>query len=193
VDIFARVYDYVLKPFQWMGLANLRRQLVASARGRVLEIGAGTGLNFEHYPQGIELIALEPDAIMLKRAAERARDRGITLVEGTAEELPFPDNHFDSVVLSLVLCTVENPTEALREIRRVLRPGGKVFVLEHVRAPQRTLAGIQDLLTPIWRRVAGGCHLNRDTASTLAWEGYRITRSRRFYGGSLLLLEAYPR
>ena len=172
--IFARVYD----PFLWLGeLAGMRRlrsDLLRDAVGRVVEIGAGTGLNVEHYPDGIfELVLVEPDAAMRRRLARRVRAAHI--VDAPAERLPLPDASVDTVVSTLVLCTVDEPERALREIARVLRPDGRLLFIEHVRASSRFLAACQDHLLEPWRRFAGGCHCNRQTVELMGACGFEVT------------------
>ena len=154
-------------------MAARRRALLAGARGRVLEIGAGTGANLDAYPAGIDaLILTEPDAAMrarLRRRVERG-SRPATVVDAGAEALPFPDAKFDTVVSTLVLCTVPDAHAAVRELRRVLRPGGQLLFLEHVRADEPRLARRQDRLATPWRAFAAGCHCNRPTLALLRSE-----------------------
>jgi SAM-dependent methyltransferase len=138
-------------------LRAARADLLAGAEGRVLEIGAGTGLNLPHYPPGLDVTFTEPDPHMAKRLDG-------AVVAARAEELPFRDEAFDTVVSTLVLCSVGDLDRALREVRRVLRPGGRLLFLEHVRGPDGSrLARWQDRLAPVWRAVADGCNCNRDT------------------------------
>ena len=147
-------------------LAGRRRKLLANARGRVLEIGAGTGFNIPHYPAELEFVVLtDPAAGMLARAERRASElrRPVTLVQARAESLPFEDGSFDTVVTALVLCSVDDVERALAEIRRVLRHGGQLAFLEHVRWDEPRRAKWQDRLERPWRALAGGCHPNRPT------------------------------
>jgi ubiquinone/menaquinone biosynthesis C-methylase UbiE len=162
--VMALVYD----PFVWVGeLAGMRRRrriLVSAARGSVVEIGAGTGLNIAHYPDGIDdLVLLEPEPAMRRRLARRLRRhaRPARIIDAPAERLPLADESVDTVVSTLVLCTVADPERALREIARVLRPGGQLLFVEHVRANSRLLAAWQDYLFRAWRGFAGGCCCNR--------------------------------
>jgi ubiquinone/menaquinone biosynthesis C-methylase UbiE len=143
----------------------------------VLEIGAGTGWSFRHYPEAVEeIVALEPDDGMRARAEPRADEsaRPVRLVSGSAEELPFEDASFDWVVSIAVLCTVPDPARALAEVRRVLRPGGAFLFIEHVRSESPGLARWQDRLERPWGVVAQGCHPNRDTVSTLRAAGFEV-------------------
>lgn len=183
--IFATLYDPVLNASERNGLAALRAGLLSEARGRTLELGAGTGLNLAHYPAAVtELVLTEPEAPMAVRLEERVRARGLSaqVVRAGAEELPFAAGSFDTVVVTLVLCTVADLERSLAEIRRVLAPGGQLLFLEHVRHPDAARARRQARLTPIQRRVACGCHLDRDTPAAIAQAGLTVLeqRSERF-------------
>ncbi|MGD9736225.1 MAG: class I SAM-dependent methyltransferase [Solirubrobacterales bacterium] len=173
--LFAALYDRSLKATEEGGLGEMRRQLLAGATGRVLELGAGTGVNLDHYPPAVsELVLVEPDPHMAKRlrARLRASPRRATVLESPGERLPFADGEFDLAVATLVLCTVPDPTATLAELRRVLAPGGRLLLIEHVRAGDRRLARWQDRLQTPWRFLADGCHCNRDTAASLAAAGF---------------------
>jgi len=165
----AVLYD----PFFWLaeraGLSARRRALVQQARGRVLEIGAGTGLNLRHYADDAELVLSEPDAAMAERLRPRVagRRRPATVVLAPAEALPFADGEFDTVVSTLVLCTVPDQAAALREIRRVLRPGGQLLFMEHIRSNSPRWARWQDRLNTPWRAFAEGCNCNRATLDVI--------------------------
>lgn len=164
--VFAAVYDPVLSLGELAGLRRHRRRLLAQARGRVLELGAGTGLNLRHYPDGLEeLILVEPDPAMRRRLARRLERHGRSgqIVDAVAERLPLPDQSVDTVVATLVLCTVDDPERALNEIARVLRPDGELLFVEHVRSRSSRLARVQDALAGPWRRFACGCRCNRST------------------------------
>ena len=148
-----------------------RARLLAAARGAVLEIGVGTGLNMPHYPPAVTAItAAAPAAVLDERAARRARDRGIAveLVNARAESLPFAAGSFDTAVATFVLCTVADPAAAVGELARVLRPGGRILFLEHVVRPRGAGRLVQRLLDPIHRPLTCGCSLVRDTAAVLA-------------------------
>jgi ubiquinone/menaquinone biosynthesis C-methylase UbiE len=160
------MYDRLMSGSEEAGLADRRHELLAQANGRVLEIGAGTGLNIEHYPQSIEEITFaEPEEPMARRLSRRLSEagRGEQVVTAPAENLPFEDNSFDTVVSTLVLCTVNDPQASLAEIARVLRPGGQFLFLEHIRAEDPKLARWQDRLVRPWRAFGHGCHPNRPT------------------------------
>jgi ubiquinone/menaquinone biosynthesis C-methylase UbiE len=174
--IFAAVYDPLSARTEEKFGAELKRKLLADARGRVLEIGVGTGLSFSHYPQVDELVGVDPSEPMLKRARRRAAELGreVTLIEAPAEALPFEDDSFDTVVSLAVLCTVGDPSRVLHEIRRVLRPGGRFVFLEHVRSSDPKLAQWQDRLERPWGWIAGGCHPNRRTLEAIEGAGLEV-------------------
>jgi SAM-dependent methyltransferase len=154
-----------------------RRAVVGQARGRVLEIGAGTGFNFAHYPPEVnEIVAVEPSRGMLKRAEHRAAElrRSVQIVEAAAESLPFEDASFDTVVSTLVLCTVEDQVRALAEIRRLLKPGGRLLFIEHVRSDDPRRARWQDSLERPWGVIAMGCHPNRATLEQIEAAGFEV-------------------
>ena len=166
--LFAAIYDRMLADTERSGLRERRRVLLQTARGRVLEIGAGTGLNLPHYGEGVtELVLTEPSPHMAKRLRRALDDRPARVVETPAEELPFDDQSFDCVVSTLVLCSVGDPGRAVAEMSRVLKPGGRVLFIEHVRAEDPKLARWQDRLRKPWGLVGDGCRPNRDTVATL--------------------------
>lgn len=159
-----------------------RAALLADARGRVLEIGVGTGLNLQHYPPDIqEIVATDPESGMMRRAEDKAAklDRPVRFVEASAEQLPFEDDEFDTVVCTLVLCSVDDPASALAEIRRVLKPDGRLLFIEHVRADDPKLAGWQDRLERPWRVFAQGCRPNRATLESIVAAGFEVEGLKR--------------
>ncbi len=171
--IYAAGYDRATAGAERGALGRARRELVGSARGRVLEIGAGTGANLPHYPDDLHVVLTEPDAHMARRL--RAKSGALPAVEAAAEALPFPDDSFDTVVATLVFCSVPNVPAALREVRRVLTPGGSLLFLEHVRGqPGSRLARWQDRLNPPWRMLACGCNCNRDFLAALRDAGFTV-------------------
>jgi len=174
---FAAVYDPVLWVGEQAGLRKHRKELLARSTGCTIEIGAGTGLNLAHYPDDLaELVLVEPDAAMRRRLAERlARSRlRARPVDAPAEQLPFPDGSIDTVVSTFVLCTVDAPDLALREIVRVLKPDGQLLFIEHVRSDSPRLACWQDRLANPWRRFARGCRCNRATSELMVAFGFEL-------------------
>lgn len=165
---FAAVYDRILAASEEAGLRQERARLLARAEGVVVELGAGTGLNLEHYdrPRIERLVLTEPDPHMARRLRERA-GADAEVLDAPAERLPLPDATADTVVCTLVLCTVPDPEAVLREVERVLKPGGRLLTLEHVRSDDPSRARWQDRLERPWGWLAGGCHPNRDTLATL--------------------------
>jgi ubiquinone/menaquinone biosynthesis C-methylase UbiE len=181
--IFSRVYTKFSRSMEKGGLAELRGRLLAGLSGRVLEVGAGNGLNFLHYPAGVESVqAVEPDRYLRERATTAAGKAHVLIevTDGVAEALPAQDASFDAVVMSLVLCSVDQAA-ALKEARRVLKPGGRVHFLEHVRAETPGLDRVQRVAdATIWPLMFGGCHTHRDTLGALAAAGFTVVRLDRF-------------
>ena len=176
-----RVMAWLYDPFVWLGeIAGMRRRrgvLLAEAHGRVVEIGAGTGLNIAHYPDAVcELSLTEPEPAMRRKLARRLERHGraARILDVPAERFPFADGSVDTVVSTLVLCTVDDPERALREIARVLRPDGQLLFAEHVRASSRLLAACQDKLLRPWRGFAGGCVCNRPTVELMRGCGFTV-------------------
>ncbi len=175
--LFAAMYDRMLAGTEKAGLRERRARLLEAARGNVLEIGAGTGANLPLYGPNVEALTVtEPEAPMARRLAKHLREqsRAADLVEASAEQLPLPDGQFDTVVSTLVLCTVPDPLRALREVWRVLKPGGQLLFLEHVRSDDPKLAKWQDRLNGINRIVAHGCNCNRSTLDVIKQAGFTI-------------------
>lgn len=167
---FSAVYDRGLKATEEAGLREMRRQALAGAKGRTIDLGAGTGANLELFPPAVtELVLAEPDPHMLKKLCAKLAAAGsaASAVQAPAESLPFDDSSFDTAVFTLVLCTVPDPTAALAEAARVLRPGGRLLFVEHVRAEDPGLARWQDRLERPWHFLADGCHCNRDTVAAI--------------------------
>ncbi len=177
------LYDLAMSLVERGRFRRWRQWLVGGARGRVLEIGCGTGRNLPLYPAGVRVTAVDPWPQNV--AAARRRSPRALLVQARAEALPFAAAAFDTTVASLVLCSVEDPARALSEIRRVLAPGGSVRAIEHVRARSRWLSRLQDAVQPAWTWVTGGCHPNRDTESLVAAAGLRISEDGRRARGLL--------
>jgi ubiquinone/menaquinone biosynthesis C-methylase UbiE len=169
------LYDLMAGRAERSGIADRRTNLLADLEGDVVEIGSGTGASLPHYRRASRVVAVEPDASMAGRLPGRIADAcvPIEVVRAGAEELPFPDASFDAAVCAFVLCSVEDPARVLAEARRVLKPEGKLVLLEHVRGEGR-VARWQERLTPLHRRLAGNCHLNRDTRATVSAAGFDV-------------------
>lgn len=175
--VFSRVYAWLSRAAE-PELGRHRERLLAGLSGRVLELGAGNGLNFAHYPATVtEVVAVEPEP-HLRRMAQQAAAHApvpVSVVEGVADALPVADGSVDAAVASLVLCSVPDQQAALRELARVLRPGGELRFLEHVRAGSTGLARVQRALdATVWPHLAGGCHVHRDTSAAIRAAGFRI-------------------
>jgi ubiquinone/menaquinone biosynthesis C-methylase UbiE len=174
---FTAFYDRAMKSTEEAGMREKRREVLSEAAGRTIDIGAGTGLNLELFPPGVsELVLAEPDPHMLKKLREKlsASGREASVIQSPAEKLPFPDGSFDTAVFTLVLCTVPDPAAALAEAARLLRPGGKLLFLEHVRSEDPSLARWQDRLEGPWHFLGDGCHCNRDTVATIEASPFEI-------------------
>lgn len=180
-QLFAAVYDHVTGPLEREVLGARRAGLLGDLAGEVLEVGAGTGANLPHYRSSTRLVASEPDPAMRRRMAAKLSQARVPveLADAAAEALPFDDASFDAVVFTCALCTVADLDRALAEARRVLRPDGRLVVLEHVRGKGR-LADWQDRISPLWSRLMAGCHPNRDTAAAIQWAGFIFEQAEHF-------------
>lgn len=175
-------------------LEELRSRLLAEARGNVLELGVGTGATFAHYPPSLHsLTALDVSGAMLRGAQVKALHLPfpVRLMQRDFQTLPFPGASFDTAVSSLALCGIPGPERLFSELRRVLRPGGQLLALEHVRPPNALLASVADLLDPLFDHVVG-CHPNRPTPELLRGAGFRVEEQERRLGGILVALRATP-
>ncbi len=179
-DRIARVYDVMTAPMEVMGGRRSRDRLMARARGRVLEVGVGTGTNLRHYPAGVDLTGVDLSPQMLQRARARVDRLGVSaeLNQGDVEQLTFPDASFDTVTATCVFCSVGDPIRGLQEVRRVTKPSGQVLLYEHVRPNNRILGTLFDLLSPLTRRLMGPS-INRRTERNVLTAGLKITEVRR--------------
>ncbi|HEX3241452.1 MAG TPA: class I SAM-dependent methyltransferase [Solirubrobacterales bacterium] len=174
---FSALYDRLTKKTEEAGLREMRRETLAAASGRTIDIGGGTGANLGLYPDAVtELVLAEPDPHMVKRLRPRVSEAGIDaeVVEAPAERLPFEDASFDTAIYTLVLCTVPDQAAALAETARILKPGGKLLFVEHVRADDPGVARWQDRLHGPWKFFADGCHCNRDTLTGIEAAGFTV-------------------
>jgi ubiquinone/menaquinone biosynthesis C-methylase UbiE len=174
------LYDLMAGRAERRGIGERRRTLLADLEGEVLEVGSGTGASLPYYERAARVVALEPDGSMAGRLPGRIAEAHVPVevVSAKAESLPFPDETFDAAVSAFVLCSVEDPATVLAEVRRVLKPNGRLVLLEHVRGEGRT-ASWQRRVTPLHRRLAGNCHLDRDSRATVAAAGFDVTGVER--------------
>ena len=182
--LFARIYARVSPGMDAEGMAGYRQRTLAGLTGSVIEIGAGNGLNFAHYPAGVtEVLAVEPDPY-LRRIAEENAGRApvaVQVCDGVAERLPGADGSFDAAVVTLMLCSVADQRAVLAEVRRVVRPGGQLRFIEHVRSDTPGLRRVQQVLdATVWPAFVGGCHVGRDTLPTIAGAGFTVVHSEAF-------------
>jgi ubiquinone/menaquinone biosynthesis C-methylase UbiE len=172
--LFPRVLDLIMRQQQ---MIPFRERIGKAAAGRVLDVGIGSGLNLPFYGNQIDrVVGVDPSPELLRFAEKRARETSnlVELLRGSGEALPIEDHSIDTAVVTFTLCTVDNATTTLAEIRRVLRPNGTLLFAEHGRAPEARVARWQDRLTPVWSRIAGGCHLNRKPDDLIRSAGFRI-------------------
>lgn len=181
--IFARMYRRMAAEAEGKGASEHRDELLQGVSGRVIEVGAGTGLNFQHYPDSVsEVVAVEPEPLLRRVATEEAARVAVPVrvVDGVADGLPAGDGTFDAGVASLVLCSVDDQANALAELHRVIRPGGELRFYEHVRADSPGFARFQRVIDVVWPRFGGGCHTSRDTLAAMEQAGFVVERARRF-------------
>ena len=179
--VFAGMYDRFMAKSEREGLAAHREALLAAASGDVLEIGGGTGANIAKYGQNVHSLTItEPEKPMIRRLQRRIDEQrpDAKALRAPAEDLPFEDNSFDTAVSTLVLCTVDDQPRALRELKRVLRPGGRLLFMEHVRSDDEKVARWQDRMLPINTRMCCGCHCNRPTLDTIRAAGFDVKQLR---------------
>ena len=191
---FPRLYDSFMSPLEKRpAFHTARKHLVAEAHGEVLEIGAGTGINFPFYTSSANhVLATDPNLEMVKRMTFK-KDKCAAPIEvqtANAESLPFSDSSFDTVVGTLVFCSIPHPKIAIEELNRVLKPGGKLLLFEHVKMDNPALQTTQDILTPLWKHICDGCHLNRDTLSLIEHSTFNVNQVIPIYKGLFISIKA---
>lgn len=188
---FSHLYDTAMQPFERLQFKKIRKELVGKAKGQVLEIGAGTGLNFPYYYQVEQVDAIDPEPFMVKKSLKRKREALVPIQThlAEAEKLPFADHTFDTIVATLVFCTIPNPEQAIKEMIRVSKPNARILLFEHVRMEQKLLAKAQDWLTPVWKKVCDGCHLNRNTLALLRHDDLSVEHIKSYYHGLFFVVE----
>lgn len=191
---FARLYERISAESERRGTAEYRDRALAGLAGRVIEVGAGNGMNFSHYPATVtEVVAVEPEN-NLRSLAEHAAATApvpVKVVAGHGDALLFDEASFDAAVVSLVLCSVPEPGHFLAEVRRVLKPGGQLRFFEHVRSSSPLIGVFQDVITPVWGVIGGGCHLNRDSRAVIEAAGFEIDELDRFGYAPLKFVPAH--
>ncbi|WP_320046493.1 class I SAM-dependent methyltransferase [uncultured Ilyobacter sp.] len=181
----AYMYDNLMNVLEKKKLRNERKILLENIRGKIIELGAGTGVNFEFYTDN-EVIAVEPDEVLNAEAQKKIGSKNIKIISAFAEELPFEDNTFDTVLITLALCTIPNPEKALKEAERICKRGGQLLILEHIKNENRFLFSLQNILTPVWKKFAMGCHLNRDTLSFIKNNNFEQVSLKYFWGNNFV-------
>lgn len=157
-------------------MTKIRREIIPTASGKVIEIGIGSGLNLPWYNKDVQVTGVDPSEELQEYAREMARDSGINVdfITGSSEEIPLPDNQFDTAVITWTLCTIPDPERALAEVRRLLKPEGQLIFSEHGLSPEPGVAKWQNRINPVWRRIGGGCNLNRKTDNLIEQGGFQL-------------------
>ncbi|MEQ2467422.1 class I SAM-dependent methyltransferase [Niallia hominis] len=177
-NLFPYVYDFGMKPLEKGRFYTIRKELLSKVKGRVLEIGSGSGINFSFYRDVERVDAIEPNPSMIKKSKKQLEKASVPIFchEQKAEQLLFPNQTFDYVISTLVFCTIPNPEAALKEMIRVSKPNATFYFFEHVKMENAVLAKTQDLLTPLWKKICDGCHLNRNTVEKSKTLDYRLKK-----------------
>ncbi len=178
-------------PLEQRKFKKVRMDLLKSARGRVLELGSGTGINFPLYNNVEQVIAVEPSQHMIQQSTVKQKLGfvPIKVINASAENLPFEDNTFDTVVATLVFCTIPNVNRAIQELKRVCKPNGKILLFEHVKMKNTVLGKMQERLTPFWSKICDGCCLNRETVKDFTTQGLEIVKINNFYKDLFIVAE----
>ena len=190
--LFANWYDFFMNPLEKRKFQEIRRDIISKATGNVLEIGSGTGVNFPLYRGSENVTAIEPSPHMIELSKAKLSQSAVPIkvVQASAEELPFEADSFDTVVATLVFCTIPNPDKAIEEIKRVCKDGGKILLFEHVKMENKFFSTLQNWLTPAWKRVCDGCCLNRETLSLLKAHDISIDKIQKYYSDLFLSIES---
>lgn len=194
--IFAAKYDQFMNGIE-EELSSLRRELISDLKGNILEIGAGTGINFQFYTPEAKVTAIEPSEFMLAKAKPKVGTKNINIIQtGVGEKEHddlFDENQFDAIVCTLVLCTIPNPERALHQFKKWLKPTGKLLVMEHIKSEKKFNGVLQGIANPVWKVIGDGCNLNRNTDQLIKNAGFRplkdgyFKRTLRFYTGEFVL------
>jgi ubiquinone/menaquinone biosynthesis C-methylase UbiE len=189
--LFSTWYDTFMGPLEQRSFKKIRINLLSKASGKVLELGSGTGINFPLYHSIESVTAIEPSAYMIERSLQKKQKSmiPIEIVHASAERLPFEDNTFDTVVGTLVFCTIPNVEKAIDELKRVCKPEGRILLFEHVRMENSILAHLQDWLTPFWKKICDGCCLNRNTVQLLKENGLEILQLETYFKDLFVVAE----
>ncbi|BEP29586.1 class I SAM-dependent methyltransferase [Helicovermis profundi] len=186
-----KIYDTFMEPFERKGIRETRKKHCARAYGNVLEVGPGTGVNIKYYDMNsiskLSFVDLKFNVDFINKIKENSK---MFIFNNSVEDLPFESNSFDTIIITLVFCSVENPLKGLSEIRRVLKENGKIYFIEHVQSDKDSLKPILNFMTPLWKKVANGCHLNRDTLKTFKEADFEIVYYNRFLNGVFIEGEA---
>jgi ubiquinone/menaquinone biosynthesis C-methylase UbiE len=181
-----------MNPLEKRKFQEIRRDIISKATGNVLEIGSGTGVNFPLYRGSANVTAIEPSPHMIELSKKKLTQSTVPIkvVQASAEELPFEADTFDTVVATLVFCTIPNPEKAIEEIKRVCKDGGEILFFEHVKMENKFLSTLQNWLTPAWKKVCDGCCLNRETLSLLKAHGISIDKIQKYYSDLFLSIKS---
>jgi ubiquinone/menaquinone biosynthesis C-methylase UbiE len=181
--LFANWYDFFMNPLEKKKFKRIREELLSKATGNVLELGSGTGINFPLYEEAVKVTAIEPSKHMIEQSLLKQKQAcvPIDIVQASAEELPFAADTFDTVIATLVFCTIPNPEKAILEMKRVCKSNGKILLFEHVQMQNRFLSSLQDWLTPAWKKICDGCCLNRNTIDLLRGHNISIIQVQNYY------------
>ncbi|SLL18011.1 methylase involved in ubiquinone/menaquinone biosynthesis [Mycobacteroides abscessus subsp. abscessus] len=189
--LFPYLYDLGMRPLEEGPFYALRKEMIRKVNGRVLEIGSGSGINFPFYRNVERVDAIEPNPAMRKKARSKLEKAAVPIFchEQKAEQLLFPNQTFDYVISTLVFCTIPNPEAALKEMIRVSKPNAIFYFFEHVKMDNAILGKTQELLTPFWKVICDGCHLNRNTVEIIKEAGLQIREIKYFYKGLFIMVE----